>query len=79
LDIRWLDLLSVSDEGRNNIEGEGYGDDPLDELLTSLLRRICNSIGKSGLTLERYQVFAGLRRLDCTVVRAPTWMRAIQE
>jgi tRNA-splicing endonuclease subunit Sen54 len=29
LDIRWLDLLSVSDEGRDNIEGEGNGDDPL--------------------------------------------------
>jgi hypothetical protein len=46
---------------------------PLGELLASLLRRICNSIGKSGLTLERYQVFTGLRRLGCTVVRAPTW------
>jgi len=46
---------------------------PLDELPMSLQGAHASFIGKSGLTLERYQVFAGLRRLGYTVVRTPTW------
>jgi hypothetical protein len=49
------------------------GDDPLGELPTSLQRAYASFIGKSGLTLERYQVFARLRRLGYIVVRALTW------
>jgi tRNA-splicing endonuclease subunit Sen54 len=73
LDIRQPDLPSVGDEGRNDIEGEGKVDDPFGRTTLEPLRRICNFIGKSGLTLGRYQVFVGLRRLGYTVVRAPTW------
>lgn len=46
---------------------------PLGELPMSLQGAYASFIGKSGLTLERCRIFAGLRRLDYTVVRAPTW------
>ena len=53
-------------------KGKGMGTIPLGELPMSLQGAYASFIGKSGLTLERYQVFAGLRRLGYTVVRAPT-------
>jgi tRNA-splicing endonuclease subunit Sen54 len=43
------------------------------ELPMSLQGAYASFIGKSGLTLERYIVYAGLRRSGYTVVRAPTW------
>lgn len=43
------------------------------ELPMSLQGAYASLIGKNGLTLERYLVYAGLRRLGYTVVRAPTW------
>ena len=43
------------------------------ELPMSLQGAYASFIGKNGLTLERYLVYAGLRRLGYTVVRAPTW------
>lgn len=46
------------------------------ELPMSLQGAYASLIGKSGLTLERYLVYAGLRRLGYTVVRAPTWSDA---
>ena len=44
------------------------------ELPMSLQGAYASFIGKSGLTLERYIVYAGLRRSGYTVVRAPTWL-----
>jgi hypothetical protein len=41
LDIRWPDLPSVGDEGRNDIEGEGNGNDPLRRTAHEPPRRIC--------------------------------------
>lgn len=45
LDIRWPDLPSVGDEGRNDIEeegnGDGDGDDPLGRTAHEPPRRIC--------------------------------------
>ena len=41
LDIRWLGLPSVGDEGGNDIEGEGNGDDPLGRTAHEPPRRTC--------------------------------------
>jgi tRNA-splicing endonuclease subunit Sen54 len=74
LDIRWPDRQAEGVEGGDQVEGqEDDGDEPLGELPMSLQGAYASFIGRSGLTLERYQVFAGLRRLGYTVVRAPTW------
>ena len=74
LDIRWPDRPSVSeDRGQEvdkNVEDQ---DDPIGELPMSLQGAYASFIGRSGLTLEQYQVFAGLRRLGYSVVRASTW------
>lgn len=74
LDIRWPDWQAEGVEGGDQVEDqEDDGDEPLGELPMSLQGAYASFIGKSGLTLERFQVFAGLRRLGYTVVRAPTW------
>lgn len=52
---------------------EGEDEIQASELPMSLQGAYSSLIGKSGLTLERFLVYAGLRRLGYTVVRAPTW------
>ncbi len=70
LDIRWPeDCRPGSGKGHDH-DSE---DDRTGELPMSLQGAYASFIGKSGLTLERYSVFSGLRRLGYTVVRAPTW------
>jgi tRNA-splicing endonuclease subunit Sen54 len=67
------------DEGATSqIQDEQEEEDEADnvqasELPMSLQGAYASLIGKSELTLERYLVYAGLRRLGYTVVRAPTW------
>jgi tRNA-splicing endonuclease subunit Sen54 len=73
LDIRWPDRRQIDDQGADDMNGEDVGEDLIGDLPMSLQGAYASFIGKSGLTLERYQVFAGLRRLGYTVVRAPTW------
>jgi tRNA-splicing endonuclease subunit Sen54 len=73
LDIRWPDRWEMDDQGGDEVDGDDAGDDPIGELPMSLQGAYASFIGMSGLTLERYQVFSGLRRLGYTVVRAPTW------
>jgi len=46
---------------------------PFGELPMSLQGAYASFIGKSGLTLERYHIFAGPRRLGYNVVQVPTW------
>ncbi|OAP57455.1 hypothetical protein AYL99_08193 [Fonsecaea erecta] len=46
---------------------------PLGELPMSLQGAYASFIGKDGLTLERYTVYAGLKRAGYIVQRAPTW------
>jgi tRNA-splicing endonuclease subunit Sen54 len=72
--------LGAEEEEENvlQIHEELDGDDTdedveASELPMSLQGAYASFIGKSGLTLERYIVYAGLRRLGYTVVRAPTW------
>ncbi|KAL6244112.1 tRNA-splicing endonuclease subunit sen54 [Rhinocladiella similis] len=43
------------------------------ELPMSLQGAYASFVGKDGLTLERYTVYAGLRRIGYIVQRAPTW------
>lgn len=79
LDIRWpreRERDTGSDEEVDVDEEVGEeedGDEPIGELPMSLQGAYATFIGKSGLTLERYSVFSGLRRLGYTVIRAPTW------
>ena len=46
---------------------------PIGELPMSLQGAYASFIGKSGLTLDRYLVYAGLKRSGYVVQRAPTW------
>ncbi|RMZ91893.1 hypothetical protein DV736_g881, partial [Chaetothyriales sp. CBS 134916] len=46
---------------------------PIGTLPMSLQGAYASFIGKSGLTLERYLVYAGLKRSGYVVQRAPTW------
>ena len=71
LDIRWSARRSDAGESHDDKEGSSIGELPM-----SLQAAYACLIGKSGLTLERYTVFAGLRRSGYTVVRAPTWNNA---
>ena len=74
LDIRWPDRPTSGDDSGQEVDIKGEdGEDLIGELPMSLQGAYASFIGRSGLTLERYQCFAGLRRLGYTVVRAPTW------
>jgi tRNA-splicing endonuclease subunit Sen54 len=73
LDIRWPDRWKTDNESGDKVDDEEDDDHAIGELPMSLQGAYASFIGKSGLTLERYQVFAGLRRLGYTIARAPTW------
>jgi len=66
------DVVQTEDE---QVEEDDLGEDDVEasELPMSLQGAYASLIGKSGLTLERYIVYAGLRRSGYTVARAPTW------
>lgn len=56
-----------------SVEEDEADDVQASEFPMSLQGAYASFIGKSGLTLERYIVYAGLRRMGYTVMRAPTW------
>ncbi|KAL4961743.1 uncharacterized protein BDV14DRAFT_192067 [Aspergillus stella-maris] len=64
LDMRWP-RCSVGDGDENDIEDSGI---PM-----SLQAAYACLIGRGGLTMERFSVFTGLRRLGYAVIRAPGW------
>jgi tRNA-splicing endonuclease subunit Sen54 len=74
LDVRW-----PRNGGGEEVKGGGdetkeEDTDEWDEgIPMSLQAAYASLMGKSGLTLERYLVFAGLRRLGYILTRAPTW------
>lgn len=61
VDIRWPCSLTAED-------GEGASELPM-----SLQAAYTCFIGRGGLTVERYSVFTGLRRLGYVITRAPGW------
>ncbi|RMD44948.1 hypothetical protein DV735_g142, partial [Chaetothyriales sp. CBS 134920] len=86
LDIRWPAVDEEGEGDDNNPrddeaeEDAGDGDaektpgqPPVGTLPMSLQGAYASFIGKSGLTLERYLVYAGLKRSGYVVQRAPTW------
>ncbi|KAL4800712.1 hypothetical protein BDV19DRAFT_375405 [Aspergillus venezuelensis] len=64
LDMRWP-RCSVGDGDEEDIEDSGI---PM-----SLQAAYACLIGRGGLTVERFSVFTGLRRLGYAVIRAPGW------
>ncbi|KAL2799873.1 hypothetical protein BJX66DRAFT_322019 [Aspergillus keveii] len=64
LDIRWP-RGAVGDGEEDDIEDSGI---PM-----SLQAAYASFIGHSGLTMERFSVYTGLRRLGYSVFRAPGW------
>lgn len=64
LDIRWpIEMTSsVDDEGSEELS-----------IPMSLQAAYASFIGHAGLTLERYTVFTGLKRLGYALARAPGW------
>lgn len=85
LDIRWpLDKhgREGNSDAQNPAERQGDTDEPgegggefreYSDVPMSLQGAYACLIGRSGLTLERYVVFAGLRRSGYVVTRASTW------
>lgn len=83
LDIRWPDT------GENQAARNGRDDAAstaatavelkIGKLPMSLQGAYACLIGKSGLTLERYTVYANLRRAGYVVLRAPTWTGAVAD
>lgn len=61
LDIRWPCALTGE-------EGDGASELPM-----SLQAAYACLIGRGGLTVERYSVYSGLRRLGYVIIRAPGW------
>lgn len=64
LDIRWpIEMTGAPEDGSNEDLS----------IPMSLQAAYASFIGWSGLTLERYTVFAGLKRTGYALVRAPGW------
>ncbi|ERF74370.1 hypothetical protein EPUS_02057 [Endocarpon pusillum Z07020] len=65
---------SAKREGKKDDDDDDYDDAPaFSDLPMSLQGAYATFISDKDLTLARYTVFAGLRRLGYTVIRAPTW------
>lgn len=70
LDIRWP-RCAVGEADEGDIEDSGI---PM-----SLQAAYACFIGRGGLTMERFSVFTGLRRLGYTVIRAPGWAENVND
>lgn len=66
LDIRWP-------SSEIDAEGEEVGNKTVPAIPMSLQAAYACFMGRGGLTLERYSVFTGLRRLGYVITRAPGW------
>ncbi|OJD12236.1 hypothetical protein AJ78_07142 [Emergomyces pasteurianus Ep9510] len=78
LDIRWpaLEGRPGYEDGNARADTEWRGEDVEDAdggVPMSLQAAYACFLGRGGLTLERYIVYAGLRRAGYTVIRAPSW------
>ncbi|KAL5048709.1 hypothetical protein BDW71DRAFT_17065 [Aspergillus fruticulosus] len=70
VDIRWP-CCAVGAGDEDNIEDSGI---PM-----SLQAAYACLMGRGGLTMERFSVFTGLRRLGYAVIRAPGWSESEKE
>ncbi|KAJ5760344.1 TRNA splicing endonuclease subunit (Sen54) [Penicillium odoratum] len=68
LDIRWPTSLTGATEGSGDCENGDELSIPM-----SLQAAYACFMGRGGLTLERFTVFTGLKRLGYSVLRAPGW------
>jgi len=57
----------------SSIDHQAKQEPQVGELPMSLQGAYASFIGKSGLTLERYQIYASLKRSGYIIQRAPTW------
>ncbi|KAJ5690764.1 hypothetical protein N7462_005156 [Penicillium macrosclerotiorum] len=67
LDIRWPTSITGSADENGDSEENGLS------IPMSLQAAYATFLGRAGLTLERYSVYTGLKRLGYTIVRAPGW------
>lgn len=73
LDVRWGDDGEQSIERVEGLDEDAENEPEPPELPMSLQGAYATLIGKDGLTLERYLVYAGLKRAGYIVQRASTW------
>ncbi|KAL1959142.1 hypothetical protein VTO42DRAFT_2929 [Malbranchea cinnamomea] len=75
LDIRWPARMG---RGAASLQGDDATDDIEAGIPMSLQAAYACFIGRGGLTLERYTVYAGLKRGGYTVIRAPSWHQSAE-
>ncbi|OAX80093.1 hypothetical protein ACJ72_05575, partial [Emergomyces africanus] len=80
LDIRWSAMTGGRGDGDGNAiadKEKGQEEENVEDVdggvPMSLQAAYACFLGRGGLTLERYIVYAGLRRGGYTVIRAPSW------
>jgi tRNA-splicing endonuclease subunit Sen54 len=73
VDIRWPASISGAATGDDDCGKTGEVEEEELGIPMSLQGAYTYFIGRGGLTLERFNVFTGLKRLGYTILRAPTW------
>ncbi|KAI4165541.1 MAG: hypothetical protein LQ342_000953 [Letrouitia transgressa] len=79
MEVRYEGEEEEKDEERGETQKEGYDEEEdvdgrgWDGIAMSLQACYAWFIGRDGLTLERYTVYAGLKRSGYTVMRSPWW------
>lgn len=68
LDIRWPSLSDSAASGKEELS-----------IPMSLQAAYASFIGRGGLTLERFSVYTGLKRLGYTLARAPGWYNEAEQ
>jgi tRNA-splicing endonuclease subunit Sen54 len=71
MDIRWPASITGATAGEDG-QDHAIEEDELGIPMSLQAAYTC-FVGRSGLTLERFSVFSGLKRLGYTLLRAPTW------
>lgn len=67
------DEITSREDDQSSMESTSEREASVGELPMSLQGAYASFVGKDGLTLERYSVYAGLKRAGYVVQRAPTW------
>ena len=75
LEVRWREGVGVGGDGGDDREGDGEDEG----LPMSLQAAYAFLVGALGLTVERYLVYAGLKRSGYVVLRGPAWYEGDEE